>query len=104
MDFIHIRQGEVNIQKLINMTHYIDRLKEEKKNRINSMQKKPFDNNLTTFQDGTLNKLQTINYTNINIINAIMKRAQQWRKNESFSSEVKKSSRMHTLHCSSTQH
>ena len=37
---------------------------------------------MTTFQDGTLNKLQTINYTNINIINAIMKRAQQLGKNE----------------------
>ena len=68
------------------------------------MQKKPFDNNLTTFQDGTLNKLQTINYTNINITNAIMKRAQQWGKNESFSSEVKKKARMHTLHYSSTKH
>ena len=40
------------------------------------MQKKQFDKNLTTFQDGTLNKLQTTNYTNINIRNAIMKRAQ----------------------------
>ena len=60
------------------------------------MQKKTFDKNLTTFQDGTLNKLQTINYTNINIINAIMKRAQQWGKNESFSSEVKRKARMHT--------
>ena len=104
MDFIHIRQGEVNIQKLINMTHYIDRLKEEKKTGSTRYRKKPFDNNLTTFQDGTLNKLQTINYTNINIINAIMKRAQQWKKNESFSSEVKKAARMHTLHCSSTKH
>ena len=103
MDFIHIRQGKVNIQKSINMTHYINRLG-GKKNRIISRQKKKIDNNLTTFQDGTLNKLQTINYTNINIINAIMKRAQQWRKNESFSSEVKKKARMHTLHCSSTQH
>ena len=45
------------------------------------MQKKKFDN-LTTFQDGTLNKLQTINYTIINIINDIMKRAQQLGKNE----------------------
>ena len=104
MDFIHVRQGEVNIQKSINMTHYIQRLK-GKKNRIISMQeKKTFDNNLTTFQDGTLNKLQTINYTNINIINSIMKRAQQWRKNESFSSEVKKKARTHTLHYTSTKH
>ena len=103
MDFIHIRQGEVNIQKSINMKHYLNRLM-EKKNRIISMQKKPFDKNLTTFQDGTLNKLQTINYTNINIINAIMKRAQQWGKNENFSSEVKKKARMHTLHYSSTKH
>ena len=103
MDFIHIRQGEVNIQKSINMKHYINRLM-EKKNRIISMQKKSFDKNLTTFQDGTLNKRQTINYTNINIINAIMKRAQQWGKNESFSSEVKKKARTHTLHCSSTKH
>ena len=46
------------------------------------MQKKTFNKNLTTFQDGTLNKLQTINYTIINIINAIMKRAQQLGKNE----------------------
>ena len=89
------------------MTHYINyinRLKGKKKHRIISTQKKPFNKNLTTFQDGTLNKLQTINYTNINIINAIMKRAQQWKKNESFSSEVKKAARMHTLQCSSTKH
>ena len=39
MDFIHIRQGEVNIQKSINMTHYINRLK-GKKNGIISMQEK----------------------------------------------------------------
>ena len=44
------------------------------------MQKKTFNKNLTTFQDGTLNKLQKINYTNINKINAIMKRAQQMGK------------------------
>ena len=62
------------------------------------MQKKQFDINLTTFQDGTLNKLQTTNYTKINIRNAIMKRAQQWGKNESFSSEVKTKPRMYTLH------
>ena len=62
------------------------------------MQKKQFDKNLTTFQDGTLNKLQTTNYTKINIRNAIMKRAQQWGKNESFSSEVKTKARMYTLH------
>ena len=68
------------------------------------MQEKPFDKTLTTFQGGTLNKLQTIHYTNINIINAITKRAQQWGKNESFSSEVKKKERMHTLHYSSTKH
>ena len=103
MEFIHIRQGEVNIQKSINMTHYINRSK-GKKNRIISMQEKPFDKTLTTFQDGTLNKLQTIHYTNINIINAITKRTQQWGKNESFSSEVKKKARMHTLHYSSTKH
>ena len=30
MDFIHIRQGEVNIQKSINMTHYITDLREKK--------------------------------------------------------------------------
>ena len=81
------------------MTHYINyinRLKGKKKHRIISTQKKPFNKNLTTFQDGTLNKLQTINYTNINIINDIMKRAQQWGKNESFSSEVKRKARMHT--------
>ena len=30
--------------------------------------------------------------------------AQQWKKNESFSSEVKKKARMHTLHYSSTKH
>ena len=30
MDFIHVGQGEVNIQKSINMTHYINRLKGEK--------------------------------------------------------------------------
>ena len=40
MDFIHIRQGEVNIQKLINMTHYIDRLKEEKKTGSTRCRKK----------------------------------------------------------------
>ena len=104
MDFIPIRQGEVNIQKSINMTQYINRLKGKKKHRIISTQKKPFNKNLTTFQDGTLNKLQTINYTNINIINDIMKRAQQWGKNENFFSEIKKKPRMHTLHCSSTKH
>jgi hypothetical protein len=68
------------------------------------MQEKPFDKTLTTFQDGTLNKLQTIHYTNINIINAITKRTQQWGKNESFSSEVKKKARTHTLHYNSTKH
>ena len=68
------------------------------------MQEKPFDKTLTTFQDGTLNKLQTIHYTNINIINAITKRAQQWGKNESFSSEAKKKARTHTLHYNSTKH
>ena len=31
VDFIHIRQGEVNTQKSINMTHHTDRLKGEKK-------------------------------------------------------------------------
>ena len=85
------------------MTQYINRIQGKKKNRIISMQKKQFDINLTTFQDGTLNKLQTINYTNINIRNAIMKRAQQWGKNESFSSEVQ-TERMYTLHYSSTKH
>ena len=80
------------------MTQYINRIQGEKKNRIISMQKKQFDINLTTFQDGTLNKLQTTNYTKINIRNAIMKRAQQWGKNESFSSEVKTKPRMYTLH------
>ena len=103
MDFIHIRQGKVNIQKSINMTHYINRLEGKKKQDHLEAEKK-IDNNLTTFQDGTLNKLQTINYTNINIINAITKRAQQWGKNESFSSEVKKKARTHTLHYSSTKH
>ena len=103
MDFIHVGQGEVNTQKSINMTHYINRLK-GKKNQDYLDAEKTFDKNLTTFQDGTLNKLQTINYTNINIINAIMNRAQQWGKNESFSSEVKKKARMHTLHYSSTKH
>ena len=82
MDFIPIRQGEVNIQKSINMTQYINRLKGGKKTGSSCCRKKPFDKNLTTFQDGTLNKLQTINYTIINIINAIMKRAQQLGKNE----------------------
>ena len=104
MEFIHIRQGEVNIQKSINMTHYINRFKGKKNTGSSRCRKKTFDKNLTTFQDGTLNKLQTINHTNINIINAIMKRAQQWGKNESFSSEVKKKARMHTLHYSSTKH
>ena len=80
------------------MTQYINRIQGKKKNRIISMQKKQFDINLTTFQDGTLNKLQTTNYTKINIRNAIMKRAQQWGKNESFSSEVKTKARMYTLH------
>ena len=78
------------------MTQYINRLKGGKKTGSSCCRKKPFDKNLTTFQDGTLNKLQTINYTNINIINDIMKRAQQWGKNESFSSEVKRKARMHT--------
>ena len=82
MEFTHIRQGEVNIQKSINMTHYINRFKGKKNTGSSRGRKKPFDKNLTTFQDGTLNKRQTINYTNINIINAIMKRAQQWGKNE----------------------
>ena len=86
------------------MTQYINRIQGKKKNRIISMQKKQFDKNLTTFQDGTLNKLQTTNYTKINIRNAIMKRAQQWGKNESFSSEVKEKARMYTLHYSSTKH
>ena len=82
MEFIHIRQGEINIKKSINMTHYINRFKGKKIQDHLHAEKKPFDKNLTIFQDGTLNKLQTINYTNINIINAIMKRAQQWGKNE----------------------
>ena len=30
MEFIHIRQGEVNIQKSINMTHYFNRFKGKK--------------------------------------------------------------------------
>ena len=80
------------------MTHYINRLKGEKKTGSSRCRKKPFDKNLIIFQDGTLNKLQTIHYTNINIINVIKKRAQQWGKNESFSSEVKKKARTHTLH------
>ena len=86
------------------MTHYINILKGKKKKGSPRCRKKPFDKNLTTLQDGTLNKLQTINYININIINAIMKRAQQWGKNESFSSEVKEKARMYTLHYSSTKH
>ena len=45
MDFIHIRQGEVNIQKSINMTHYINRLKGKKKNRIISMKEKTIRQN-----------------------------------------------------------
>ena len=66
------------------MTHYINRFKGKKNTGSSRCRKKPFDKNLTTFQDGTLNKLQTIHYTNINIINAIMKRAQQWGKNERY--------------------
>ena len=61
MDFIHIRQGEVNIQKSINMTHYINRLK-GKKNRIILMQEKNipqhFDNlSRWNTQQTTNNKL-----------------------------------------------
>ena len=72
--FIYGKEKSTYKNKL--MTQYINRIQGEKKNRIISMQKKQFDKNLTTFQDGTLNKLQTTNYTNINIRNAIMKRAQ----------------------------
>ena len=61
MDFIYIRQGDVNIQKSINMTHYINRFKGGKNPGSIRCRKKPLDKNLTTFQDGTLNKLQTIN-------------------------------------------
>ena len=61
-DFIPIRQGEVNIKKSINMTHYIQRLK-GKKNRIISMQEKKnirqqFDNlSRWNTQQTTNNKL-----------------------------------------------
>ena len=65
MEFIHIRKGEVNIKKSINITHYITDLREKKNTGSSRCRKKPFDTNLTIFQDGTLNKLQTINYTNI---------------------------------------
>ena len=62
VDFIHIRQGEVNIQKLINMTHYIDRLKEEKKTGSTRCRKKTiqqqFDNlSRWNTQQTTINKL-----------------------------------------------
>ena len=36
MDFIHIRQGEVNIQKSINMKHYLNRLMEKKQDHLDA--------------------------------------------------------------------
>ena len=97
MDFIHIRQGKVNIQKSINMRQYINRLKGKRKQDHLDAEKtirQKFDNlSRWNTQQTTNNKLYQHQHNN-----AIMKRAQQWGKNESFSS------RTHTLHYTSTKH
>ena len=66
VDFIPIRQGEVNIQKSINMTQYINRLKGGKKTGSSCCRKKPFDKNLTNVAFDKIHyfmlKMQQIRY------------------------------------------